>query len=64
MLTRVHGRIVFECDGCADTLETDTRCLHEARAILRRDGWRAVQVGDDWNHYCNTACLAAAGLGD
>jgi hypothetical protein len=55
MLDRQHGNIVFECDGCGDILDTETSNFNAARNMLKRDGWRAIKIGTDWQHYC-TGC--------
>lgn len=52
MLTRIHGKISFECDGCADVLDTDTRDFDEAMGALRAEEWRSQKHGQDWSHYC------------
>jgi hypothetical protein len=53
MLDRQKGKIIFECDGCLETLETDTGYFEEALTILRREGWWATPVeGGDWEHKC------------
>ena len=62
MLDRQKGDVVFECDGCGEVLETGQADFGAALSLLRRDGWRAVKAGDDWEHYC-LACRAGAGRG-
>lgn len=52
MLDRIHGKIVFACDGCGDDLETDMSDFGDALGELRGAGWRARKVGDVWCHYC------------
>jgi hypothetical protein len=52
MLDRQKGEIVFECDGCSDTLETGEREFSEAKHALDAEGWRARKLGSDWMHYC------------
>jgi hypothetical protein len=52
MLTHIHGRHVFECDACGETLETETKDFSEALRIMRSAEWRARQVGSDWVHTC------------
>lgn len=44
--------IIFECDGCADTLETDTSNWDDALEVLRKDKWKAERKSSGWNHYC------------
>jgi uncharacterized protein (DUF983 family) len=52
MLDRQHGDVVFECDACGTTLETETSDFGSARNLLRREGWRARKLGDGWMHFC------------
>lgn len=52
MLDRQHGRLVFECDACGQTLDTETREFNEALRMMRDASWRAQQVGGDWVHTC------------
>lgn len=54
MIDRQHNAIVFECDGCPETLETDESEFSDAMAQLRREGWKAEKVGDEWVHLCVT----------
>lgn len=50
----VRGEVVFECDGCDDTLETGTDEFGEAREELKAERWitRKDEDTDDWVHYC------------
>lgn len=52
MLDRQKGDCVFECDGCTETLETHTGDFIAALNMAKREGWRTVKAGDDWNHFC------------
>lgn len=52
MMTRIHGIVQFECDGCADVLDSETKDFGEATLQLRAEGWVARLVGRDWHHYC------------
>jgi hypothetical protein len=52
MLTKIHGKHVFECDRCNETLETDTADFNGALRILRGADWRSHQIGRDWVHTC------------
>lgn len=56
MLDRVHGLIVFECDGnkCHEVLETDTHDFNEARELLDEEGWRTTKQNNEWCHICPT----------
>lgn len=52
MLDRQKGKHVFECDSCADSLETGTGDFQEARQMLQDADWRSRKIGDVWSHYC------------
>lgn len=53
MMTRIHGKIVFECDECSDLLDTGEGEFQEALTALRDAGWRAHKAGADWCHECD-----------
>jgi hypothetical protein len=61
MLDRQHDDVIFECEGYSDVLETSTGNFDSALNLLRREGWRAVKFGDDWQHYC-PRCKAVPGV--
>jgi hypothetical protein len=44
--------IVFECDSCPEVLKTETRIFDDARAILKREEWKAQKIGNVWIHAC------------
>ncbi len=46
-----HG-ITFECDGCDETLDADTRTFAKAIEVMREEGWKAEKVADEWLHLC------------
>lgn len=52
MMDRQHGQIVFECDVCGSTLETEELYFNAAKLILDREGWKARRIGEDWLHSC------------
>lgn len=56
MLERIAGDIVFECDSCPESLETETDDFQEAKAELQRAGWKTYNQGGEWCHSC-PACL-------
>jgi hypothetical protein len=55
-LTRIYGKIVFICDNCEDTLETETESFDVALVRMRKASWEAYQVYQGrlriWKHYC------------
>lgn len=63
MMDRQHGQLVFECDNCDETLETDEGDFSEALAVFRRANWKAEKVGLDWVHTC-PACRGDGGYRD
>lgn len=52
MMDRQNGDIIFECDHCGDTLDTETGDFSEAWAQAKSDGWNTRKVGSDWFHSC------------
>lgn len=55
-IDRIHGFIVYLCDGCGEELETDEREWDDAFAVLKQEKWLSVKSADDWRHYCGYAC--------
>lgn len=58
---RPYGNIVFECDACNETLETNTGNWDAALNMLRHEGWKArkeAAESDEWVHYCDK-CVGA-----
>ena len=57
-LTRDKGLIVFQCDECHDTLETETKSFQGALDLLKAEkGWEMRKLGSYWYHFCSSACL-------
>lgn len=56
MLDRIHGLIVFECDGksCHEALETETSDFPTARNMLDEQDWECRFVNGQWHHVCPT----------
>lgn len=52
MLTRIHGKIQFECDDCSDVLDTEESDFSDALRAMRNEGWHSEKEADDWSHYC------------
>jgi hypothetical protein len=52
MMTYEYGDIVFECDGCSELLETGTSSWDGGQSCLHQQGWKAVKVGEGWEHIC------------
>lgn len=52
MLTRLYGKISFECDGCCEVLDTNTKEFDEALERLRSEDWKCRKNGKEWSHYC------------
>lgn len=53
-IDRQYGKVVFTCDECDDTLETDMRDFGEALRAVKDAGWFAHRDDDDmeWVHVC------------
>jgi hypothetical protein len=52
MIDRQHGKLIFECDSCDETLTCDTDNFNEAWNEAKREGWRSRKIGDEWVHGC------------
>jgi hypothetical protein len=52
MIDRQHGDVVFECDECGATLETEQADFQSAWNMAKREGWRTRKIGEDWVHKC------------
>lgn len=52
MLDQQKGHFVVECDDCGQVLDTQTSNFEAARNLMKREGWRAVKSGSDWQHFC------------
>lgn len=56
-LTRDKGLIVFQCDECHETLETETRSFQEALDLLKAEkDWGMRKLGMEWYHFCTDKC--------
>lgn len=51
-MDKQHGKYIFICDTCDDTLETNEDDFHAAVAVSKREGWKAKRIGDQWSHSC------------
>lgn len=54
--TRDRGIIIFECNNCGNTLDSETKDFDEALYALKTDGWRFDKSGKEYKHYCNDKC--------
>jgi hypothetical protein len=52
MIDRQHGKLIFECDSCEETLTADTDNFAQAWNEAKREGWRSRKIGDEWVHGC------------
>jgi hypothetical protein len=52
MIVRQYGKIIFECDECGDTFESNTREFDEAWENAKDEGWRAYKEDGEWCHSC------------
>ncbi len=53
-ITRDNGEVVFNCDKCPEIVETGEEDFQEAFAGAKSEGWRAVKIGNEWEHRCPT----------
>ena len=55
MIVRENGKIVFCCDMCSDTIDTEEKDFAEALKIARKIGWLFMKDGGNgWAHICPT----------
>lgn len=49
-----HGKLVFECDSCEQTIDTecDPDNWQGAMHVLKREGWHVCKIADEWLHGC------------
>lgn len=61
-LTWDRGQVVFECDNCGDTLETEESEFDLALERAKENGWGAHRMGRArvWRHYCGEKCFQEA----
>lgn len=52
MIHRNHGLVSFECDFCAEVLDTHESDFRIALNMSAREGWLARKWGDVWKHSC------------
>lgn len=57
MIDRQHGKLVFECDCCAETFEGESSELAEVWSAAKRDGWKSKKIGEEWVHACGKCKL-------
>jgi hypothetical protein len=53
MLDRQHGNVIFECDDCGEVLDTKTSNFEAAHNLMKRQGWAAQLVNEQWQHFCS-----------
>jgi DNA-directed RNA polymerase subunit M/transcription elongation factor TFIIS len=44
--------VMFVCDECGSTLETDERDFYDAVVEKKHEGWRSVKRDDEWEDRC------------
>jgi hypothetical protein len=49
---RNHGIISFECDDCANILETEFGDFSTALEYAKKAGWKPMKAGNGWEHQC------------
>ncbi len=53
MMDKQHGDFIFCCDVCGKTLKTEQADFGVAINLMKRAGWSARKVGQDWVHGCD-----------
>lgn len=53
MIDRQKGQIVFECDSCPATLESNTDNFTDAWNKAKAEGWKTHKIGAIWVHACD-----------
>lgn len=54
-IDRIHQNVIFVCDSCDDTLDTETSDFKEANQARIDAGWRTILTGGDlYEHFCLT----------
>ena len=48
------GKIIFECDGCDEIVETNETDFETALAIAKEAGFRVTKYKGEWMHFCST----------
>lgn len=56
-ITRDRGFIVYECDHCHETLETETKEFDEATKAAKDEAWLTRPLGRLWFNFCGPGCL-------
>ena len=53
MMDRQSGKIVWECDSCNETFDSDEgEDFSTAWARAKCDGWKTKKIGSEWVHGC------------
>ena len=53
MIDRQGDKIVWECDSCPETFESEQgEEFNVAWSRAKREGWRTKKIGDEWVHGC------------
>lgn len=53
MIDKQYGKLIFICDECDESLETDTKLFAEADALRKEEGWIATKSrSGNWTHTC------------
>lgn len=55
MIDRQGGSVVFECDCCPETFDSETDDFSDAWCKARAEGWKSLKVADQWLHSCGSA---------
>lgn len=47
-----EGEIVFGCDNCTETYDTEDTDFPTALRRVKNEGWKVKKESGDWVHYC------------
>ncbi len=56
-MTKDRGLIIFQCDECKETLETETKEFAEAVTAQQEAGWFYRRYGNEHLHFHTLRCL-------
>ena len=55
-ITKDRGNIVFECDCCSETLDTEEKDFEDAMRTAKDNGFKAICIYGEWKHICSKEC--------
>lgn len=52
MIDRQGGKILIECDSCAEVFEGDSEEWSEVWPAAQWEGWKSRKIAGEWLHGC------------